>query len=229
MSADSLMQMKRTQQIVEGNNVNMNLSIEATSKVADKVKGASGTISDLGAAIKKIGIISVSIKEIAEQTNLLALNAAIEAARAGEQGRGFAVVADEVRKLAERTSNSTKDIASTISQITTISDAAVQSMGESVTEVENGISLIRHSGEGLREIMSATVSMTERIEHIALASKKQSSAGENVANSLERITCLVDENVLSVQKTKLSAEDLAKSADMLSRAGYPLTKCAIRL
>jgi len=227
MAADSLAEMKQTQGIVEENNANMSLSVDATSKVADTVKSSSKTIADLGASIQKIGVIANTIKEIADQTNLLALNAAIEAARAGEQGRGFAVVADEVRKLAERTATSTKDIASTISEITAISNEAVKSMGGAVVEVESGIELIRKNGEGLQEIMAATVSMSERIDHIALASKEQSVAGENVAKSLEQITGLVDENTRSVQMTKTAAEDLAKSADELSRAGYPLTKCAM--
>lgn len=226
MSADSLAEMKRTQAIVEQNNSNMGLSIDATSKVANTVKSSSKTISDLGESIKKIGVIANSIKEIAEQTNLLALNAAIEAARAGEQGRGFAVVADEVRKLAERTATSTKDIASTISEITAISNEAVRAMGGAVTEVESGIALIRKNGEGLQEIMNATVTMSDRIGHIAHASKEQSAAGDNVAKSLEQITSLVDENTRSVQLTKVATEELAKSADSLRKAGYPLTKCA---
>jgi len=227
MSSESLAEMKRTQSIVEQNNSNMGLSISATSKVAETVKSSSKTISDLGESIQKIGVIANSIKEIADQTNLLALNAAIEAARAGEQGRGFAVVADEVRKLAERTATSTKDIASTIAEITAISNEAVKAMGGAVVEVESGIALIRKNGEGLKEIMNATVSMSSRIDHIALASKEQSAAGENVAKSLEHITNLVDENTRSVQSTKVAAEELAKSADELSRAGYPLTKCAM--
>jgi aerotaxis receptor len=135
-------------------------------------------------------------------------------------------VADEVRKLAERTATSTKDIAKTIAEINTISDAAVVSMQSAVSEVEDGITLIRKNGDGLKQIMSATVKVSERVDHIANSSKEQSVAGESVAQSLERITGLVDNNTLSAQDAKLSAEELAKSADELSRAGYPLTKCA---
>jgi PAS domain S-box-containing protein len=227
MAADSLAEMKRTQSIVEQNNRNMGLSIDATSKVADTVQRSSKTIADLGASIEKIGKIANSIKEIADQTNLLALNAAIEAARAGEQGRGFAVVADEVRKLAERTAASTKDITRTIAEITSISDAAVKSMGEAVSEVESGITLIRTNGEQLKEVMEATVSMSQRIDHITLSSKEQSVAGENVARSLEQITGLVDQNARSSQQTRDAAEELARSANELSKAGYPLTKCGM--
>ncbi len=227
MAADSLKDAKEMQQIVDENNRNMELSVEATGKVASTVQSSSKTISDLGESIHRIGVIANTIKEIADQTNLLALNAAIEAARAGEQGRGFAVVADEVRKLAERTATSTKDITQTIAEINAISDAAVVSMQSAVSEVEGGITLIRKNGEGLKQIMTATMNVSERVDHIASASKEQSAAGESVAQSLERITELVDNNTLSAQDAKSSAEDLAKSADELSRAGYPLTKCAV--
>ena len=225
MAADSLKDAKAMQQIVDENSRNMELSIVATGKVATTVQSSSKTISDLGVSIQRIGVIANAIKEIADQTNLLALNAAIEAAQAGEQGRGFAVVADEVRKLAERTATSTKDIALTIAEINAVSDAAVRSMQGAVTEVENGITLIRKNGEGLKQILNATMNVSGRVDHIATASKEQSAAGESVAQSLERITGLVDNNTLSAQDAKSAAEELAKSADELSKAGYPLTKC----
>ncbi|MCX7192379.1 MAG: methyl-accepting chemotaxis protein [Proteobacteria bacterium] len=227
MAADSLGDARVMQKVVEENNRNMELSISASSKVADTVQSSSKTISDLGLSIMKIGAIANTIKEIAEQTNLLALNAAIEAARAGEQGRGFAVVADEVRKLAERTATSTKDIALTITEINTTSEAAVQSMRGASGEVETGISLIRKNGEGLKEIMEAAINVANRIDHIAAASGEQTTAGMSVAQSLERIAGLVDNNTQSARDAKLAAEKLAKSADELSRAGHPLTKCAL--
>ena len=227
MAADSLADAKAMQQIVDENNRNMELSVVATGKVASTVQASSKTISDLGASIQKIGAIANAIKEIAEQTNLLALNAAIEAARAGEQGRGFAVVADEVRKLAERTASSTKDIARTIAEINMISDAAVKSMQDAVAEVEGGITLIRKNGEGLKEIMTATVQVSGRVGHIAAASREQAVAGESVAQSLERITSLVDSNAHSAQDAKSATEELAHSAGELSKAGYPLTKCGL--
>ncbi|HXU93115.1 MAG TPA: PAS domain-containing methyl-accepting chemotaxis protein [Gallionella sp.] len=227
MADDSLKDARAMQKIVEENNRNMELSIAATTKVSDTVQGSSKTIADLGASIEKIGVIANAIKDIADQTNLLALNAAIEAARAGEQGRGFAVVADEVRKLAERTATSTKDIAKTIGEINAISEAAVQSMYGAVSEVESSISLIRQNGEGLKEIMGASVNVAERVDHIATASREQSAAGESVADSLERITGLVDNNTQSAKDAKAAAEELARSAEDLRKAGYPLTKCGL--
>lgn len=227
MAGNSLGDAKAMQLVVDENNRNMELSIAATSKVADTVQSTSMTISDLGGAIENIGSIANTIKEIAEQTNLLALNAAIEAARAGEQGRGFAVVADEVRKLAERTATSTKDIARTISEINTIADAAVASMHDAVSEVETGIALIRKNGDGLKEIMGATDSVSQRIEHIAQASKKQSEAGVRMSGSMSSISTLVDSNAQAANEAKCEAEELARAAIELKKAGYPLTKCAI--
>lgn len=226
MAVESLNDAKAMQGIVEENNRSMEVSISAAGKVAQTVDASSRTIADLGASIQKIGSIANTIKDIAEQTNLLALNAAIEAARAGEQGRGFAVVADEVRKLAERTATSTRDIASTISEITTISDTAVNSMHSAVGEVEVGIAQIRKNGEGLKDIMEAAVNVAQRVGHITVASQEQSAAGEGASQSLERIAGLVCNNVQTVQEARAVTKELAKSADELGRAGYPLTKCA---
>jgi aerotaxis receptor len=226
MAADSLGSAKAMRGAIEENNRNMELSIDATRKVADTVDRSSKTISDLGMSIQEIGSIANTIKDIADQTNLLALNAAIEAARAGEQGRGFAVVADEVRKLAERTATSTKDIATTINEITAISDAAVSSMHSAVGDVETGIAMIRKTGEGLQGIIGVAANVAQCIERIADASKEQSVASEGVAQSLEGISNLVDSNVQSVQDARSATGELAKAADELSKAGYPLTKCA---
>lgn len=227
MADVSLGDAKATQKTVEENNRNMDLSIAAAGKVSDTVQASSKTISDLRVSIQKIGTISNAIKDIAEQTNLLALNAAIEAARAGEQGRGFAVVADEVRKLAERTATSTKDIAITIDEINSISGSAVQSMHDAVKEVETSIALIRKNGDGLKEIMLASVNVSDRVQHIATASGQQSVASGSVADSLQQISNLVDSNTQSVSDAKSATEALAKSAADLRKAGYPLTKCAI--
>lgn len=227
MANDSLGDTRRMQGIVATNDQNMNLSSAAAGRVSETVRISSQTISELGDSIQKIGAIANAIKEIADQTNLLALNAAIEAARAGEQGRGFAVVADEVRKLAERTGNSTKDIAMTIGEINTTSNMAVQAMQGVAGEVETSIKLIKLNSDGLSEVKSASHSVTGRVDHIANASKEQSAAGRAVAQNLERITLLVDSNTSSVMSAKAATQALTISADELSRAGYPLTKCAM--
>ncbi|OGS98586.1 MAG: chemotaxis protein [Gallionellales bacterium RIFCSPLOWO2_12_FULL_59_22] len=229
MAADSLNDARAMEAIILANANRMHGEINPQmSKAVNALQVSSSTIADLNAAIQKIGTIASAIKDIAEQTNLLALNAAIEAARAGEQGRGFAVVADEVRKLAERTATSTKDIAGTISEIDAISSAAVISTQGAIGDVEAGVALVHLNSEGLKKIKAAMTNVDERMEHIATASKEQSAASESVANSLERVTELVDHNAQSARDAKLAAEVLAKSAEELRKAGYPLTKCAMR-
>ncbi|HEU0189316.1 MAG TPA: methyl-accepting chemotaxis protein [Gallionella sp.] len=228
MAADSLNDARAMQEVINTNADRMQGQINpAMSKAVDTVQSSSKTITDLSAAIQKIGAIANAIKDIAEQTNLLALNAAIEAARAGEQGRGFAVVADEVRKLAERTAASTKDIAGTIGEINAISEIAVKSMQGAIADVEAGVALVHLSSEGLKKIRVAMVNVDERMEHIAAAAREQSAASESVTNSLERVTSLVDNNAQSAKDAKLAAEELAGSAGELKKAGYPLTKCAM--
>ncbi|TNC98373.1 MAG: aerotaxis receptor [Gallionellaceae bacterium] len=227
MAGDTLSDVQVTQKVVEENNQIMGSSLEEAAKIEVIVKSTGKAIEELSSSIHKIGAITTAIKEIADQTNLLALNAAIEAARAGEQGRGFAVVADEVRKLAERTANSTKDISTTVAEITDISDRAVLAMRSVVYEEDAGIALIHKSGDGLKQIMSATSNVAARAAHIASASKEQSAAGEGVANSLERVSSLVDSNTQAVKDVKSAAEVLLQAANELQRAGYPLTKCAV--
>jgi aerotaxis receptor len=228
MAADSLSDARAMQEIINTNADRMQGQINpAMGKAMDTLQSSSTTIADLNAAIQKIGAIANAIKDIAEQTNLLALNAAIEAARAGEQGRGFAVVADEVRKLAERTAVSTKDIAGTIGEINAISDTAVKSMQGAITDVEDGVALVHLNSDGLKRIKVAMAKVDERMEHIATATREQSAASESVANSLERVTSLVDNNAQSARDAKLAAEELAVSASDLKKAGYPLTKCAM--
>jgi aerotaxis receptor len=227
MAGDTLNDAQATQKVVAENNQIMGSSLEEAEKIEVIVKSTGKAIEELSSSIHKIGAITTVIKEIADQTNLLALNAAIEAARAGEQGRGFAVVADEVRKLAERTANSTKDISTTVAEITGISDRAVLAMRSVVYEEDAGIALIHKSGDGLKQIMTATSNVATRASHIASASKEQSAAGEGVANSLERVSSLVDSNTQAVRDVKSATEVLLQAANELQRAGYPLTKCAL--
>ena len=204
-----------SQKIIEQNNARMEKSVESTARVVQAVQGSSRTIGELKDAIQQIGEITLVIKDIADQTNLLALNAAIEAARAGEQGRGFAVVADEVRKLAERTTSSTVDITSKVAGIHATTQDVVASMDQAVREVEQGIVLVRETGDSLKEIMSTSRAMSEKAQHIADASKEQSMASEDVARSLERISELVDRNADVAQEAKSASEELSNNAHEL--------------
>ena len=193
----------------------MEESTAATRRVVTAVQVSSQNIGELNQAIGKIGDISQSIKEIADQTNLLALNAAIEAARAGEAGRGFAVVADEVRKLAERTGGSTADITATIAGIRQVTSTAVGSMEHAVVEVEAGIGKIHASTAGLSRITQASQEVTGMARHIADAANEQAVASEEVANNMERIADLIDSNLEAARQAKAAADSLHVAAQEL--------------
>lgn len=195
--------------------VSMEESTAATHRVVTAVQVSSRTIAELNQAIGKIGDISQTIKEIADQTNLLALNAAIEAARAGEAGRGFAVVADEVRKLAERTTGSTADIAATVTRIRQVTDTAVDSMDRALVEVEHGTGKIHESAIGLSRITETSNKVTGLSRHIAEAANEQAVAAEQVAHNMERIANLIDGNLESVHEAKAAADSLKAAAQEL--------------
>jgi aerotaxis receptor len=190
-------------------------SMSVTERVVTAVQSSSASIGSLNQAIEKIGNITKSIKEIADQTNLLALNAAIEAARAGEQGRGFAVVADEVRKLAERTASSTNDIATTVAEFRQITEHAVASMGEAAQQVEDGIGKMRASVGSLDQITSSSTQVADMAVHIATASKEQAVASADVATNMESVSALIDQNTAIAQEAWKTLEDLSGSAGSL--------------
>jgi methyl-accepting chemotaxis protein len=145
-------------------------TIEVMNRINDRVQDSSRIIKSLGVRSDQIGEIVELINDVADQTNLLALNAAIEAARAGEHGRGFAVVADEVRKLAERTSGATKEIRETIHAMQSETRNAVVSMEEGVNDVGQGTIEAAKSGEALKDILHHFNKVTSEVNQIAVAS-----------------------------------------------------------
>jgi methyl-accepting chemotaxis protein len=191
----------------EGGKV-VNETIEGMNKIAEVVKRSAATVQKLGQSSEQIGEIIQVIDDIADQTNLLALNAAIEAARAGEQGRGFAVVADEVRKLAERTTKATKEIASMIKEIQKDTTGAVSSMEEGTLEVERGKHLADKAGKSLDEIIDGTVKVADIVSQVAAASEEQSSAAEQISKNIEAISSVTQQSAAGVQEIAKAAEDL---------------------
>lgn len=176
--------------------------------IAQQTSSAAGAIRSLESRAAEISTIANVIKEIAAQTNLLALNAAIEAARAGEQGRGFAVVADEVRKLAERTSSATEEITSMIGAIQADTATAVDTMDKALPQVERGLDLARQAEHSLREIRDGAGTTLERIRDVALVTQEQSAASTSIAQQVESIAQMVEETSASTQHTADSARDL---------------------
>lgn len=185
-------------------------TIQGMNRIAEVVKKSAETVHALGKGSDQIGEIVQVINDIADQTNLLALNAAIEAARAGEQGRGFAVVADEVRKLAERTSKATKEIAVMIKQIQKDTSGAVESMNRGTEEVEKGKALADLAGKSLKEIIVGVEQVVDMSMQVAAASEEQSSAAEQISKNIEAISNVTHESAAGVQQIARSAEDLSR-------------------
>jgi methyl-accepting chemotaxis protein len=192
-------------------------TVAGMNRIAAVVKQSADTVKALGKSSDQIGEIISVIDDIADQTNLLALNAAIEAARAGEQGRGFAVVADEVRKLAERTTKATKEIASMIKMIQNDTKGAVASMTEGTKQVDEGIKLAERAGVSLKEIVDVSETVTDMIAQIATASEQQSSASEQISKNVEAITAVTGQTANGTQQIARAAEDLNSLTENLQQ------------
>lgn len=189
----------------------------AIQKIATTVTDASGRIRALEERAKQVSSIANVIKDIAGQTNLLALNAAIEAARAGEQGRGFAVVADEVRKLAERTSSATTEIEQMIQGIQSDTVGAVEAMSAALPEVEQGVQLASHASESLRGIEDGAGRTLDRIGEVASATREQSVASTSIAQRVEEIAQMVEETTITIRSTADAADHLEQIAQELKQ------------
>jgi aerotaxis receptor len=203
-----------SEQAVEGGRIIHSAATEmeriatAVNNVGEKIRGLEEYSSEIS------GIVNV-IRDIADQTNLLALNAAIEAARAGEQGRGFAVVADEVRKLAERTATSTKEISTMISKIQDGTKQAVQEMEIGVKRVSDGVGLARQAGNSVSSISEAAQQATQAVDDITQAIKEQSLAARDIAQRIEKIAQGTEENSVASSRTATSAKQLAELSKQL--------------
>lgn len=192
---------------VEGGTV-VNETISGMNQISEVVNRSAQTVYKLGASSDKIGEIVQVIDDIADQTNLLALNAAIEAARAGEQGRGFAVVADEVRKLAERTTKATKEIAQMIKDIQSETQNAVTSMKEGTEEVERGKLKANRAGEMLQIIVRSTEELRDIITQVAAANEQQSATVEQISKNIESINLVTQESTNGLHQIAQTADDL---------------------
>ena len=191
-------------------------TVQGMVRISEVVQRSAETVQELGKNSNEIGEIIQVIDDIADQTNLLALNAAIEAARAGEQGRGFAVVADEVRKLAERTSTATKEIAVMIKKIQEDTTGAVKSIQEGTEEAEKGKILADKAGTALVEIINGAQEVVDIITQVATASEEQSSASEQISKNIEAISNVTHESASGIQQMANAAEDLNRLMSNLS-------------
>ncbi len=192
-------------------------TIAVMNSIAERVRSSAKAVESLGSRSDQIGEIIGTIEDIADQTNLLALNAAIEAARAGEQGRGFAVVADEVRALAERTTRATREIGGMIKAIQQDTKGAVLAMEEGVREVSKGSEKAVDSGRALEKILQQINDVNSQIHQVATAAEEQTATTSEISNNMLQITEVV-------AKTSKGAHESAAAADRLSSLAADLKR-----
>ncbi len=190
-------------------------TIQGMQRITEVVQSSSGSIGKLANSAKQIGEIVEVINDIADQTNLLALNAAIEAARAGEQGRGFAVVADEVRKLADRTARATSEIAGMIDGIQKDTNEAVSSMETGIKEVDQGRELANKAGDSLSEIVTMSQQVMDMVQQIATASEEQSNTSEEISRTVEKISSVTTETAKGAEQSAAASEELSMQAEAM--------------
>jgi methyl-accepting chemotaxis protein len=174
-------------------------------------------MKELGAQAENIGGVMNIISDIADQTNLLALNAAIEAARAGEAGRGFAVVADEVRKLAEKTMSATHEVGTGINAIQQSAKTNIQEVGSAVSSIGEATGLADASGEALKEIVELATANSSVVASIATAAEQQSATSEEINRSIEEISRIVNETSSGMMQSSAAVQELSQTAQELNR------------
>ncbi len=209
---------RRALDAAEQGNRSVRDTLEGMQRIRASVQATAKKIKSLGDRSLEISEIINVINDITEQTNLLALNAAIEAARAGEAGRGFAVVADEVRKLAEHSRNATKDIAALIKAIQAETNEAVVVMEEGTKEVEVGARLADQAGKALDAISNVVRQSAELVQEISLASKQQVRGTEGVANAMQIISNITRQTSQGARQTARTVEQLVKLSEQLNEA-----------
>ena len=200
----------------EGGEV-VNQSVQGIHEIADMVNQSAIAISELGKRSEQIGDVINVINDIADQTNLLALNAAIEAARAGEHGRGFAVVADEVRKLADRTTKATEEIATSIKLMQNETRGAVERMETGTSKVDEGVTLGQSAGESLQTIVAGARTVADMIQSIAAAAEQQSAAAEEISRSVESIAAVTQQSTQGAEQAAAAASQLSLKSEQLQR------------
>ncbi len=193
-------------------------NVEGMGRIKAAVELSSEQINKLGGQSQEIGKIVAVIDDIAAQTNLLALNAAIEAARAGEQGRGFAVVADEVRKLAERVTDATKEIASLIDSIQTSVAESIKATEEQAKEVEEGAQMTDEAGKALGQILDAVSKVAAQIEQISAGAEEMAASADEGVKAVDGVNTIVEQNTAATQQMAANSNQVNDAIQSVAAA-----------
>jgi methyl-accepting chemotaxis protein len=207
----------RANQAVTQGRLIMGETTESMQAIGEHARVTSAVISQLGERSLQIGEITETINDIADQTNLLALNAAIEAARAGEHGRGFAVVADEVRALASRTTTATKEISAMIKSIQSETRRAIDAMGKGVAEADQGVQKAVLTGAALEAITATIQSISLEVSHIATAAEEQSCTVGAITGNIQQVTRNINASAAGTQEFATAAAGMHLMAEELGR------------
>lgn len=191
-------------------------TIKGIESIKSSVALVSQRIEEMGQRSEQIGVIVDTIDDIASQTNLLALNAAIEAARAGEHGKGFAVVADEVRKLAEQSTEATQEIGGLIKEVQQTIAEAVRAMSTGAGEVEAGVTQAGEAGEALNAILTAADAVSQQVEGIAAAAQQMDAASGELVTSMDAVSAVVEENTAATEEMSASAGEVTQAMENIA-------------
>ncbi|MBI9051703.1 MAG: MCP four helix bundle domain-containing protein [Anaerolineaceae bacterium] len=207
---------KKASEVAQNGSEIVKATIDAMDMIQTKVKLSALKVEEMGNRSKEIGVIVETIDDIASQTNLLALNAAIEAARAGEHGKGFAVVADEVRKLAERSSAATKEINDLVTLIqNTVTDSIV-AMNEGSTEVEKGVLQANQAGASLFEILNASEQVNQQVNEIASSADDMMGLSNELTAANDSVSAIVEENTAATEQMAAGSNEITRSIENIA-------------